>query len=193
MTFAELIDAVMADTHGVQHQGLIERKINAAVRYIIRSGRYPEDLVEETLQSPAIDETTYVQAIDKPARYRSIAYVINSACPSAKFKGYMADELAAKPGASNVFYVGGNIIHLKHKTLTKEFAWGYYTYPADMVADDDTNWLAEIAPDLIVDYASAMVLTQLGEKERTKVITQFSQQNMSILVHDMIDPGGRVV
>lgn len=190
MTFAELKDAVLNDTKAVQHEDLIARKINASIRFISMSGRYPNDLTE-LLQT--VDATLHAQSLPIPARYRSTSYLINSSCPATKFKGYMADELIAKPNAINVFYQGGSTFHIKHSTLTETFLWGYYTFPADLSADADENWLTTTVPELLVDYAASMVLAQLGEKERIGTITKFSQQNLAIAVRDFIDPGGRTV
>lgn len=194
MTYAEAQAAVLADTQALQHTDLIARKINAACNYISRSGKYYHDLVDVLLDEAAgVDSTVYVQAIPIPARFRAIGYLSNAACPGNKIKGYTIDDLASKPGATDVCYVAGNMLRIKHSVLTSEFALGYYTLPALLVADSDTNWLLDVASELVVDYAVAMVLVQLGEKEISQPITAFSQQNLAITMRDLIDTGGKMV
>lgn len=194
MNFAEAQDAVLSDTKAVQHTDLIARKINAAVLFISRSGKYFADVTEVTLDSAAgINSQVYIQSIPIPTGIRSVAYLQNSTCPSSKFKGYTVDDLASKPGAADVFYLSGNILHIRHRILTPEFLLGYYTSPIKMVADTDTNWIMTQAEELVIDFAASMVLVQLGEKETSIAITAFAKQNLKLTMLDLIDTGGRVV
>lgn len=194
MNYVELQTAVLSDTKAVQHTDLIARKINAAITYISRSGRYFHDVVEVILDAAAgIDPQAFIQAIPIPARIRSVAYLQNASCSTTKIKGYRAEDIIAKPGAIDIFYLAGSTLHIRHSSLTPEFTLGYFTLPVDLVADEDTNWITELAQELVVDYAAAMVLVQLGEKETSQAITNFSQQNLAITMQDLIDTGGFTV
>lgn len=194
MNFAELQDAVLSDTKAVQHTDLIARKINAAVLYISRSGKYFHDVMEVILDAAAgVDPNAYIQAVPIPSGIRAVAYLQNAVCPDSKFRGYTVDDMGSAPGALDVFYLAGTTVHIRHRVLTSEFALGYYTSPVKMVEDSDSNWITEAAEELIVDFAAAMVLVQLGEKETSKAITAFSQQNLALTMRDTIDTGGATV
>ena len=194
MNYAELQVAVLSDTRAKQHETLIQRKLNAAINYISRSGKYPSDLVEIIFDTAAgVDSSKYIQALPLPARYRCAAYLQNSSCPGSKMRGYRADELAAKPGVQDVFYVGGVTFYIKHAVLSSQFLLGYYQYPAPLSLADDTNWITEELSELVIDYTSAMVLISLGEKETSASIMRFSQANLAIAAADIIDTGGRTV
>ena len=194
MNYAELKAATLADTLAEAHEDLIARKINAAVKFISLSGKYQMDTMEAILGvADGVNDAAHVQTITVPARFRSVAYLRNLACPGMKFRHYDIEELAARPDAQNVNYVSMGLLHIRHSVLTSEFTWGYYTYPAHLVADTDENWITEMVPELVIDYTAAMVLNQLGSKETSKLITDFSRQNLSIFMKDVMNTGTKIV
>jgi hypothetical protein len=80
---------------------------------------------------------------------------------------------------------GANLL-LRQEVTGERVVWGYYAYLPRLVAPEDTNWVCELMPDLIIDWASQFVLASLGDRDRTNGVAALSQFQLSVFVDEMI-------
>jgi hypothetical protein len=86
----------------------------------------------------------------------------------------------------NAYYLSGANILLRQEVAGEKVIWGYYAYLPRLVSPSDTNWVCELMPDLIIDWASQFVLASLGDRDRTAGVAALSQFQLSVFVDEMI-------
>lgn len=178
-TYLELINEVLDIIPMPNRDTLIRSKINQVIRYLAGSGDYFRAIEETTIgATEGVDPAAYVQQIDQSANFRSLLYVQYPSSVSTKNikVNHIKDVLHLQQcqKAEDVAYVSGSYIRIKHSVLSATFNIGYYTFPAALVADDDTNWLTEAVPGLIVDFTVAYILNLDGANEDANRVQQFT-------------------
>lgn len=202
MTFDELIEQVAVLTVRPDKEGLVQQKINSVIRTISLSGTYWKDLVEETLSDhPDFDTSINVQTLALPARFRKPAYIerdLSAINPStgrleSRFTNGLTynrvdPRTTKREGREirNAYYMSGANLLLRQEVAGEKVIWGYYRYLPRFTAPDDTNWVSELMPDLIIDWASQFVLASLGDRDRTAGVASLAQLQLSVFVEDLI-------
>lgn len=202
MNLGELIDDVVTMTVRPDKEDLARQKINSVVRTISLSGTYWRDLVEETLSDHAdFDTTVNVQTLALPARFRKPAYIerdLTAIVPSTgRLESRMTNGLVynrVDPRSTkregreirNAYYMSGSNLLLRQEIGGEKVIWGYYAYPERMTAPDSTNWITELMPDLVTDWASQFLMASLGDKDRTAGIAALAQTQLSVFIEDML-------
>lgn len=202
MQFSELIDQAATLTVRPDKEGLIAQKINAVIRTISLSGTYWKDLVEETLSDHSDwDPDSNIQTLALPSRFRKPAYIerdLSSINPSTgrlesrQTQGLLYNRVdprsTKREGREirNAYYMSGANLLLRQEVTGERVIWGYYAYLPRLVAPEDTNWVAELMPDLIIDWASQFVLASLGDRDRTNGVAALAQFQLSVFVDEMI-------
>jgi len=189
--FSDIKADVAAITNRPDKADLEASKINAAVRLISLSGKYWQDLQEVTLEvADGIVATAYVQSITLPARFRHVLYV-SYADPANNphIKPLSAESIVLKKTAddTNICYTSGSLLHIRNSVLSSTLLFGYYSYPAAMAADTDTNWIIELMPSLVADLAATLVLTSIGNTENANLVQAVANGQLGILVKDAMD------
>jgi len=190
-TFSSIKTAVANITNRPDKADLEAQKINAAVRLISLSGEFWRDLQEVTLGSAdGIVATTYTQSITLPARFRKTAYVAYpDTANDPHIEGLGIEEIATKVGAgkTDIFYMSGTLLHIRNSELSSTFLFGYYEYPAALVADTDTNWILELMPELVTDLAATLSLNAIGNRENANMVQAIASGELALLVADVIN------
>lgn len=202
MQFSELIDQTATLTVRPDKEGLIAQKINSVIRTISLSGTYWKDLVEEVLSDhPDWDPDSNVQTLALPSRFRKPAYIerdLSSINPSTgrlesrQTQGLLYNRVdprsTKREGREirNAYYMSGANLLLRQEVQGERVVWGYYAYLPRLVGPSDTNWVAELMPDLIIDWASQFVLASLGDRDRTNGVAALAQFQLSVFVDEMI-------
>jgi hypothetical protein len=165
---------------------LIKQKINAACRTISSSGRFPMDLWEESYTGAGLAANSTVQHLALPARTRIVGYIQDPQQPEAHIELVDVKYPLEYPYKLNLGYQAGSTLHLRLENIPTKINLGLYRYPADLVNDADTNWIVTDMYELVVDYATAYVLTMLGEKEVMSGILQLAGQQLGIYIKDRV-------
>jgi len=202
MEFGELIDQVAVLTVRPDKEGLIQQKINSVIRTISLSGTFWPDLVEEVLSDRTdFDASVNVQTIALPTRFRKPAYIERDLASINPSTGRMESRMThgltynrVDPKSTkregreirNAYYLSGSNLLLRQEVAGEKVNWGYYVYPARFDSPSDTNWIAELMPDLIIDWASQFVLSSLGDRDRTAGVAILAQTQLSVFIDEII-------
>lgn len=188
-TFLEIVQDVMDVTGRSDLEVYIRRKVAANIRHLSSLGRFPQDHVEWVFEAAdGIDGTAYTQTIILPGDVRRINYLkYPSSISSKEFKGISTDALA-KYNLNNVvdaYYQSGNLLHVRNSVLTNSLLMGYYAYPAAL-ADNESNWLTDSAPDIIMELTNLQVLAFVGEKAASNAVANLTSQFLQLFKQDRI-------
>ena len=203
MTFEELVDGVLTLSVRPDKEALARQKVNSVIRTISLSGTYWPDLVEEILSDhPDFKTNTNVQTLALPSRFRKPAYIerdLSAINPSTgRLESRMTHGLSynrvtpkttKREGREirNAYYMSGSNLLLRQEVAGEKVIWGYYVYPPRMTAPDDTNWISELMPDLIIDWASQFLLASLGDRDRSAGVAALAQLQISVFVDEMLN------
>lgn len=208
MNFREVTEAILEQTVRPDKEGLARQKVNAVVRTISLSVNAWQDLTEEVLSDhPDFDATKNVQTLALPERFRKIDYIqrdlqgINSGVAAGAVAGGVLDSrhshglrynlvrpnLVKKEGRLlvNTYYLSGVSLLVNQAIKGESTLWGYYTYPVRMTAPDDTNWILQLMPDLVIDWASQFILQSLGDLERARGTGDLAGTQLSVFIDEI--------
>jgi len=189
--FSDTKALVQAITNRPDLAALEANKINAAVRMISLSGKYWRDLQEITLgAAEGVSPTAYIQSLAIPSRLRHTVYLAYpDAANNPTISSKDITEIITKEGAAltDLYYMSGALLHIRHSVLTPTFLMGYYEYPVALVADGDTNWILELMPELVADLAASLALNAIGNKDNATLVNTIAGGELSILVADTLD------
>lgn len=202
MQFSELIDEVTVLTVRPDKEGLVRQKINAVIRSISLSGTYWRDLVEEVLSDHSdFDTSVNIQTLALPARFRKPAYIerdLSSINPSTGFLesrqthgtayNLVNPRTTRREGREirNAYYMSGTNLLLRQEVAGESVIWGYYVYPDLLRNPSDSNWITELMPHLVIDWASQFVLSSLGDRDRTAGVAALTNTQLSIFVNEAL-------
>jgi hypothetical protein len=172
--YGDLVEEVLSIVPLPDKEMLIRRKINQIIRYIAGLGDFWKALEETTISSgDGVDASALIQEITVDSTFRALLYVKYPEEVSTKkiqvldVKDVLRLENCQK--ATNVAYMAGGKLRIKHSELTPTFNLGYYVYPANFAIDgsDDisSNWITIAVPGLIVDLTAAYILNLNGDNE----------------------------
>jgi len=202
MTFDELTDSVLALTVRPDKDVLARQKINSIIRMISLSGTYWRDLVEEILsEHTGFKITNNVHTLALPTGFRKPAYIERDLTAINPSTGQLesrittglrynrVDPTSAKVEGReirNAYYLSGSNLLLRQEVAGERVIWGWYTYQPRLVSPTDTNWITELMPDLVIDWASQFILASLGDKDRLAGVTALAQVQLSVFVEDLL-------
>lgn len=203
MTFDELVDAVLDLTVRADKDRLARQKINSVIRAISMSGAYWPDLVEAVLSDHTdFSLTNNIHSLSLPTGFRKPAYIerdLTAINPSTgRLESRMTSGLRynrVNPKSTkmegreirNAYYLSGSNILLRQEVAGEKVIWGYYIFQPRLIAPADTNWITELMPDLVIDWASQFVLASLGDKDRTAGVANLAQLQLSIFINDILN------
>jgi hypothetical protein len=137
----------------------IRREVNAAINFCCVEGNFARDRMEDLIP---ISPTDYAQAVDLSdfTRWRKFDYLrvdnrncfLNRIEPIDAFRG--GEQV-------DVYYVVGEEVKIKIKTLAPNLIAAWYTYPP-ILSGTDTFWLTEVSPFMIINMASANIFSEVG-------------------------------
>lgn len=202
MQFAELTDSVLTMTVRPDKEDLARQKINAVIRTISISSSFWPDLVEEILSDhPDFDASSNVHSLALPDRFRKPAYierdlsVINATTGRLESRmthgltyNRVTPKTTKKEGREirNAYYLSGKNLLLRQEVAGERVLWGYYAYQPRLVNPEDENWITELMPDLIIDWASQFLMASLGDRDRTNGLAALAQLQLSVFVDEML-------
>jgi hypothetical protein len=209
MNFREVTESVLEQTVRPDKEALARQKVNAVVRTISLSVTAWQDLVEEVLSDhPDFDINKNIHTLTLPDRFRKIDYIqrdlqsIAAGVAAGAVPGGVLDSrqssglryslvrpaLIKKEGRLlvNTFYLSGVSLLLNQQIKGESTLWGYYAYPARMTAPQETNWILQLMPDLVVDWASQFVLQSLGDLERARGTGDLVSTQLSVFIDEIL-------
>ncbi len=183
MNYGEAVTEVLQIIPLPNKEPLIRSKINQMIRFIAGTGDYWKALEEVTIGSAdGVDPATYIQEIPVDSLFRALLYVQYPSSVSTKtikvqsIKDVM--HLQKCQLADDTAYVSGSNIRIKHSVLSAEFNIAYYVFPANFATDgsedDETNWILEAIPGLVIDLTAAYMLNLNGDNEDSGRIQNFT-------------------
>jgi hypothetical protein len=188
-TFTDIYNNIQAVANRPDIQTFIESRINSAISLISSSGYYKDDLKEVTLDAgDGISPTSFVQSIALPTNFRSVLY-IDYPDPTNKkpINALTVSDIGHRAARyeSNIYYVSGALLHIKHEVLTPSFVMGYFDYPATL-SGANSNWITARYPWLVEE----IVLTQLkvitGDNEGAALVDRLNKSQMQIWLKDAL-------
>ncbi len=209
MNFGELTEEVIDATVRPDRERQAKRSINSVVRTMSLSGDHWRDLKEEILS----DRTDYTQQAGEevknltlPDRFRKVAYIrrdspVLSPAAGAVGGGQLSGGFQAaleynliRPNQikqegrilPNVYYLSGNSLLLNQEVVDEVLFWGYYDYPVRMTAPNDENWITQLMPDLVIDWASQFLMASLGDRDRTQGFAALQNLELSVFMDDAL-------
>jgi hypothetical protein len=208
MNFRETTEAVLELTVRPDKEALAQQKVNAVIRTISLSVNAWQDLTEEVLSDhPDWVAANNVQSLALPERFRKIDYIqrdlagINSGVPAGAVAGGVLNSrhshglrynlvrpnVIKKEGRLlvNTYYLSGVSLLVNQQIAGESTLWGYYTYPVRMTAPADTNWVLQLMPDLVIDWASQFVLQSLGDLERARGVGDLAGTQLSVFIDEI--------
>ena len=209
MNFREVTESILEQTVRPDKEALAQQKVNAVIRTISLSVNAWQDLTEEVLSDhPDFDVNKNIHTLALPTRFRKIDYVqrdlqgINSGVAAGAVPGGVLDSrhshglrynlvrpaLIKKEGRllTNTYYLSGVSLLLNQQIKGEQTLWGYYTYPARLTVPTDTNWVLQLMPDLVIDWASQFVLQSLGDLERARGTGDLSSTQLSVFIDEIL-------
>lgn len=164
MIFSEVQSEVLRRTVRPDKGIAAEIAINKAISYCTINGEFPQDMVEATIQLS--DPTAYggTVSITTLTRFRRFSYVK----PTAK-RYYLTplapDKIFTPKGKlqPNVYYVAGTNLTYTLSEPATSLEVGYYTYPTPLDSTNQSHWLLDIMPSMIIDLAASYVFSEIGD------------------------------
>lgn len=183
MNFGEAIELIGDQTARPELDTLIRARINGFVRMISLSGHYWPDRVETQLMN-SVMATVFTFA--NPTRFRSVDYIkyqdrdkqIDRKEPSKLHRDPISE--------TDIWYLAGSNIRIISAREIAGFDFSYWTYPADMSKNDDTNWIMTNLGITIVDMVSELIFTTTGERTESLLFQQLQRTELQILVEDIL-------
>jgi len=202
-TYGEIVAEILQIVPMPGREDLIRSKVNQMIRYVAGTGDFHRALEEVTIGTvDGVDASARVQSIPHDSLFRSLLYVqYPEAISTEIIKVTDVKEVATLArcrNVTNIAYVSGGNIRIKHSELTSEFNLGYYVYPAYFATDgsDDaaSNWITELLDSLIIDLTAAYMLNLNGDNEDSNRIQSMadlmSPSNIRAQVYATINTGG---
>lgn len=161
MNYTEAVNEVLGIVKRPDKLVDVQRAVNAAINFCCIEGNFARDRQEQTVP---LDATAYAQNIQLSllTRFRKVDCMrpsnrkeyLRHLDPSKLFvKG--CEEL-------DVYYIAGDQINLKLKTLATEMLIAYFSYPPVLLGTQ-TFWLLDTVPYMIIDRAAAQVFNAIGD------------------------------
>jgi hypothetical protein len=164
MQFSEMVQWVTRTTKRPDKVDDIKSAINGAIEHFSLAATFAADLVETSI---SINALLYAQSLDittQFTRFRKMKYIKRT-----DQKGYIyhidSQNVFDKNGCEQLdrWYRAGNNIVFKMKLRSASLEVGYYSYPALLITDTDTNWMLDVIKTIIHDKASSRVFYVIGE------------------------------
>lgn len=169
MLFGEMTDWVLRTTKRPDKRQDVKDAINRAISFFTLGASFSQDMIEGTV---AINATQYAQSISVTTyfpRLRRFKYLkipgqrgyINYIDPNKVFDRNGCEAL-------NRWYRSGDNIVFKLNMLSATLDYGYYMYPALLVATGDSHWMLDVTPTMIHDRVASEIFQGIGEPSEAK-------------------------
>jgi hypothetical protein len=195
-TCGEIVADVQLIVPVPERESLIRKKVNGAIRFISSSGYFWRDIVESTIGAvEGVDATALTQSITITTEVRKLIYVQYPTYTEEEDKITCLELDAIKKrelcqALNNVAYLSGTKLHIRHTKLSSAFNLGYYTNPAPFATDGSedalSNWITDLASDLVVDLTSSYILNLIGNNEDSKRIGDLTGAMRGVYVQDFM-------
>lgn len=183
MDFAGAVTSVQRIIKRAGETELVKEKLNAAVRFVTESAKFPQDLYEVTYSGIEIAAGELRQSLILPDRSRVVEYMQHGDT-GEMIESYAPRSILRKQRRQNVYYQAGNILQVRLATAAESINLGVYRYQSDLVNNTDTNWLLTEVPDVITQLAAVWVLIVLGDTTLVESILGLTKQDMALFVSD---------
>lgn len=166
MNFGEMQQEVALLTKRPDKISEIKIAINDAIRYYSLAATFAADLVESSLNIVATDFAQNITISTSFLRFRKLKYLKRPG-KVRPLEWIDPNAVVTPSGCEQLdkWYRSGDKIYFKLSVLSATIDYGYYTYPALLLANTDTHWMLDILPHVIRPYATAVIWDSIGEKE----------------------------
>ena len=195
-TYGGILADVLLIVPAPEREALIRSKINEIIRYISCSGKFWRDIEETTIGSTeGVVATDNIQNIPITSVVRSLVYVTypttvtdGTLITCVHLEGLIGRENCS--ALANVAYLSGAALHIKNSIQLATFGLGIYSSPAffltDGTEDDQSNWITEKVPGLVVDLTAAYILNLVGDNEDAKRISNLAGLFKATYIRDIV-------
>lgn len=169
MSLGDVVSFVTELTGRFDKVNFIKTLVNSTVRQLSGMSRYPMNLTD---MEEANNLNAMVVTIPLPARFQAVAYVRPSSC--------IENLEALAPDTYEVghigFYIAGNNLLIKLSNNADTIYFGWYTHPAPLIDDDDTNWLLDAMQMTIQEMVAYKLMGMVGHAESANSLERYSLQ-----------------
>lgn len=187
MNLLELVDAVVSITSRPDKRARIATAINKVIWQESIKADWFDDHVDSSLALNP-NELGQEVSIATLTRFRKFSYV--KVPGERKYLNPTAVDKIFRPGGiiqvNGYCIISGKIIvTLARKATSLEV--GYYTYPAPLIANGDSNWMSEKVPYGIIYLAAAEIFADIGDDASNKTYLMDGLSAMNIARMDFAD------
>lgn len=187
MNYGAIQQAVLDLTARPDKLAATKRLINSRIMRISSQLDAVRDLVEQEEDIAALG-TAFTLNLSSFPRFRKFKYMkptnrgdyVLPIDPSAVFVKTADCSVEQR----DRYYIAGNNVRISLRLGANTLAVGYFAYPADLVADADTNWLTEEAYDTIIHGAAAGVFAEIGDDASANMHEGLYRANLIPLVNN---------
>jgi hypothetical protein len=188
MTFAEVVQAVLAITTRRDKTGEIGVAINAAINHYSLKARYYRDVAETSLP---LDSTLTAQEVDISGlvRFRSFKYVKPTGEKLVLHP--LAPERVFEPAGSmqsNCYYVLRQTLTVIMRKTAETLDVGYYQYPS-VLSGTDTHWILDLSPYCVIDKAAARIFKSIGDEKMASLHEGYARDAYNAMIRDISSDG----
>ena len=185
MNYGELIQGVISDTGRDDQIRAIGMHLNNCIRKISRTGEYSFAISELVYNGPF---TESINSLALPNYYKSVFYIKDNSENAALPK--LTPAKLASPDYRDTalcgWYQSGNNIIIRSLSVPEKLYAGWYLYPIALVEEIDENWVTQQLPDLLIDYASAMLLTVLGDTAAGDRLKAYTNEQLTQSIANLL-------
>lgn len=189
MNFSDAIREVIERTKRGDRVPLIRQAINKAIVDFCRMKKFRKDL--RTLEWPVpaehLDKTVLSLAWEEfsgEVREFEEIRAINSACTLTEIQSNQT--LLNGVVRKGVYYQSGDGIFVSLSQSTPSLMITYFSYPAHLIEDTDTNWVLRSIFYEVVERASALVFKGIGEDREADRAMQVSMLSYERAMRDLV-------
>lgn len=166
MLFSEVVNEVRLIIKRPELDNQIKRQVNAAISIFCTDADLARDFAEASV---SLNGAEYSQAfaISGLTRFRKFVYLKRGGT-NKYLKRLSPQEMAdGCADRSDKFYEVGTNVNIYLKALANTLDVGYMMYPPLLTGSstNDSFWMLEVSPYMVIDKAAASLFNQIGDTE----------------------------
>lgn len=183
----ELYDSIYQDVMTLTKRPQLDAETHVALRSATRSahasGAYARDIATQNVQLPNASYITSLDAQILFPRLRGLASVqlldtsfapmSNPEITIVEFDDIRDPEYHQIK--NNIAYLAGTAVNIRSYVPASGYLVGYYQMPL-VQREQYNSWIAQLAPEIIVYQAAAIVFGTVGEPEKVKAYTDMVER-----------------
>lgn len=165
MNFTDAVAEIVTSSGRPDKIALARRKLNAAIVFFSLDSSFKRDYKEQQVTTDA-NEYTQAFALSELTRFRRFHYMKIGG--TKLFLTVLPDsELFKCCDVKGRYYHVGDNVNINLQQLTSYLDVGYFQYPTTLTdtAGNNTYWMLDMYPYMLIDYALADVFKEIGDEK----------------------------